>query len=73
MWSWRVWVRVATVLSGLWTAGILIASIFWYNFHLLMPYSAEPGPAFFVLLIGTLAIWIFCIGIPWIAGAANRH
>jgi hypothetical protein len=68
--NWAVWLRMAVVGSVAWFLIIMLTFGFRNDFY--MSYSANPEMALIVGFAGMIAIWVICLGVPWIAGAAVR-
>lgn len=74
-----LWSRIALVASACWLGVIVIVSAIsrnfeWFPNSYLNPYnySLHFGPASVTASVGIAVIYAVCVGIPWIADAANK-
>lgn len=64
----RYWFRAAVVASAVWLAGVTIYSSIARDFGW-TAWRSDFGPATVTAIVGVLAIFIVCLGIPWVKRA----
>lgn len=60
----QLWFRSALVASGVWLAGVTICSAVMRDFAW-TSYRTDFGPAMVTAIVGVLAIFVICLGVPW--------
>ena len=69
----RFWFRVAVVGSALWLSVIAILSATMRDFAW-STYRDALGPAGVTAIVGVCAIFVLCLGVPWVMRAKEeRH
>ena len=71
--SQSFWLRVACVASVAWIGVLIILSVVSRDFDWIEGYRNEFGPASISALVGVALIFAVCLGIPWIAQAAEKN
>ena len=64
------WWRLGVVASALWVCIALICTLVWQAIDI-DNYLNEAGFGA-LLLAGVAAVWIICLGVPWLARALKR-